>query len=820
MAAIAETACRLAVEKLDASRAQFTAIEGAPGEEIGEVRGEYVRVGVPMARRFAMAAYGEQLVSSLRDGKTLILTDTDTDPRLSEELRQAFRVVDSPAAIAVPLVKDGLLITTLAVHDSVKRAWTSDEVAIVQETAERTWIAIERVQAVAALAEAEAALHESEQRQAFLLKLSDALRPLVDPAEVMAAASEALGRNFGVGRCGYGEMDATDAWFVVERDWTDGVMPSAAGRHLVSDFGEELMAAHLAGAPLVIDDAFEAARPDDWPAYLAAGGLRAVLASPLVKEGRVIASLFAQDTVPRRWTDAEVALARDVVERTWAAVERAKAEAALRESEERFAQFAKASSAGIWIRDAKTLAMEFVSPAIGTIYGVEIEALLGDIANWAAMIVPEDRDIALGHVAAARRGESVVHEFRIRRPTDGSFRWIRNTDFPLGGNGHPIRIGGIAEDITDAKLAVEHQGVLLAELQHRVRNIMALIRSITTRTGERAASVQDYTELMLGRLMAFARVQALLTRASNLSVGIASIVHDEVSVQAQHEGRYVIDGPDIELSPKAAEVLTLAVHELATNAVKYGALSALNGTVTVTWSTFEKQGGTWLAFDWIEAGVPQRSQPAADGPRRRGFGTELIEGRVPYELKGKGAIAIEPGGARCHLEFPLQGGASILETGAPQRATVFGGALDMTGEPDLSGHRILVVEDDYYLATDSARALQGAGAQVMGPCGIEEDALAELKEQRPDAVILDINLGRGASFKLAEHLKDTGIPFVFTTGYDQEVIPAEFDAIERLEKPFQLRQVVGAAARLVSAVIRTTDAADVRPVTVSATSCP
>ncbi|KMO44998.1 methyltransferase [Methylobacterium tarhaniae] len=443
--------------------------------------------------------------------------------------------------------------------------------------------------------------------------------------------------------------------------------------------------------------------------------------------------------------------------------------------------------------------MEFVSPAVAKIYGVDADALLGDVARWASLIVPDDRDAALNHLKVARAGEAVVHEFRIQRPSDGAFRWIRNIDFPLRDDGHIPRIGGIAEDVTEAKLATEHSAVLLAELQHRVRNIMAMIRSVTRRTGERAVTVPDYAELLMGRLLALARVQALLTRAANVSVGIANIVRDEVSVQAQHEGQYDLDGPDVALSPKAAEVLTLAVHELATNALKYGALSVADGKVTVRWSVVEKRSSPWLVFDWTEEGAPERPQPTQDAPRRRGFGSELIEARVPYELRGRGKMTVEPGGARCHLEFPLKEGASILETGAPQRMTVFGGALDMTGGPDLTGRRVLVVEDDFYLATDAARALEGAGAEVVGPCASEEDARAELDEQRLDAVVVDINLGPGPSFKLAKTLKDRGIPFVFTTGYDAEVIPAEFAGVERLEKPFQLRQIVGAVAKLTTA---------------------
>jgi PAS domain S-box-containing protein len=349
----------------------------------------------------------------------------------------------------------------------------------------------------------------------------------------------------------------------------------------------------------------------------------------------------------------------DIKERKWA-------EAELRESEERFRQFAEASSGAMWIRDAATLAMEYASPAIATIYGVEPGTLLGDVALWAAAIVPEDRDLALEHLERAQRGQAVAHEFRIHRPSDRTVRWIKNTAFPLrDANGSIKRIGGILEDVTEAKLAIEHQGVLLAELQHRVRNTMAIVRSIVTRTAERAENVREYADLMTGRLLALARVQALLTRAPNDNVSLKTLVRDELSAQAQHEGQYVLDGPDIALSPKAAEVLTLAVHELATNALKYGALSVSDGKVNVQWSTFEKQGSPWLDFNWVEEGAPE--QPPEHKHRKRGFGIELIERRIPYELGGSGQVSIEAGGARCHLEFPLKAGASILATGAPMK---------------------------------------------------------------------------------------------------------------------------------------------------------
>lgn len=656
---------------------------------------------------------------------------------------------------------------------------------------------------ISARKRAELALRESEERQSFLLKLSDELRPLSDPFEITAQVTHVLGEYIQADRTFIAMMEPDGVNLDVHQEYLRPGASSVIGHHEFDQFGTFVSPRLVEGHIMAVEDISALALTETERAHYAAVGIAAFLLVPLVRNGRFAACFTCNHQTPRPWTEADKNIVRETAERTWTALERARAETALRESEERFRQFAASSSDALWIRDAETLAMEYVSPAMRAIYGIEPDSLLGDVKRWAAHVVPDDRDIALSHLVRATNGESVVHEFRIQRPADGSFRWIKDTDFPLlDVHGRIQRIGGIAQDVSEAKLAAEHQSVLLAELQHRVRNIMAMIRSVLARTGERAEAVADYAEAMMGRLMALARVQALLTRGANVEVNISSMVRAEVGAQAQHQGQYQLEGPDIALAPKVAEVLTLAVHELATNALKYGALSVPNGKVTVRWSVFERRDLSWLSFDWSEQGAPQRATSPPDEPRRRGFGSELIEGRIPYELKGTGKVLIGPDGAHCHLEFPLRAGASILETGAPQRAIVFGGALDMTGAADLRGHRVLVVEDDYYLATDAARALAGAGAEVMGPCATEEDARSEIEEHRPAAAVLDVNLGKGPSFKLAEILKDLGIPFVFITGYDQEVIPAEFEGIERLQKPVQLRQIVGRVARLIEAPTR------------------
>ncbi len=207
---------------------------------------------------------------------------------------------------------------------------------------------------------------------------------------------------------------------------------------------------------------------------------------------------------------------------------------------------------------------------------------------------------------------------------------------------------------------------------------------------------------------------------------------------------------------------------------------------------FEKRGRDWMAVDWVEEGVPAR-QPRT----RKGFGSELIEARIPYELSGIGKIAIEPSGARCHMEFPLTQAESILETDAPQPTTVFGGMLDMTGAADLTGRTILVVEDDYYMALDTAAALGGAGAKVLGPCPSEDATLGLLEDEMPTHAVLDLNLGGGGPrFAIANELQRRGVPFIFLTGYDPDVIPPALADVPRLQKPVPFRAIVDSVSRL------------------------
>ena len=192
---------------------------------------------------------------------------------------------------------------------------------------------------------------------------------------------------------------------------------------------------------------------------------------------------------------------------------------------------------------------------------------------------------------------------------------------------------------------------LLGELQHRVRNILAVVRSLIARSADTSDTVEDLAAHLDGRIAAFARIQAVVVRNPEAGVDLENLIRDELLAQNAEEDRIVIDGPEIVLSPKAAEVVTMAAHELATNATKYGALSQPGGQLQITWLV--RQMGarkeSWLALNWMESGVGV----ATSAPRREGFGTILLKRRLPYELGGKATIEFRPGGVFCQIAFPL-----------------------------------------------------------------------------------------------------------------------------------------------------------------------
>jgi PAS domain S-box-containing protein len=328
----------------------------------------------------------------------------------------------------------------------------------------------------------------------------------------------------------------------------------------------------------------------------------------------------------------------------------------LRESEALFRHLAENAPVLVWVTDA-TGAATFHSRSWSDFAGRSFESALG--LGWLDTVHPDDRErVHEVFLAANRHREPYRVEYRMRR-ADGVYRWMISSGAPrFGEDGSYLGYVGSVLDIDDKRQAEMRQQVLIAELQHRTRNLLALVRSIAAKTRRGCSSLDQFEERFNARLAALSRVQSLLSRGEGTSVTLAELVEAELSAHgAKADGsRVVVRGPRIGLSSKAVQVLALALHELATNATKYGALAQEQACIEVTWELSGELSGAdgqrVVTLRWVEAGVALPQQ----APDKRGFGRQLLEQALPYDLGAATRFGFAPDGVHCEIRLPLDEG--------------------------------------------------------------------------------------------------------------------------------------------------------------------
>jgi PAS domain S-box-containing protein len=499
------------------------------------------------------------------------------------------------------------------------------------------------------------------QQQEFLLRLTDALRPVSNPVDMQNIAIRMLGEKLGVDRALYYRAElGRDGWaHIVDGEYyrTPGTATIAGTRRANRDYGGELFAQLEQGKSLSVPDLashpmLTAQQKDRYRAL----GLGSFIAVPLHKEGRYVGGLSVQCVGPREWNGAQLELVEAVAERTWSAAERARAEAALLESEERSSLAIEAGQLSSWDWDIRSGRIAW-NDRHYLMQGYEIGEITPSFEAWLDRVHPDDRERALEMIEASRRDRTVYsHTFRTLHP-DGTIRWCAaRGNFFYDETGQAIRMIGVMEDVTERKHAEKalqdsekRARLLLGELQHRVRNTLSIVRSIARRTAESSASVEDYKAALDGRLDAFSRTQALVTRDPLAGLDLEYIVAEELRPYGvDRRLQFSIRGPRLRLRPKAAETMALAIHELATNAAKYGALSVATGRVDVAWEIDAES--RFVRMSWAEKGGPSVTPPGD----RRGLGTELIEQMLVYDLDARTLLDFAPSGLRCTIELPFE----------------------------------------------------------------------------------------------------------------------------------------------------------------------
>ena len=320
--------------------------------------------------------------------------------------------------------------------------------------------------------------------------------------------------------------------------------------------------------------------------------------------------------------------------------------------------------------------------------------------------------------------------------------------------------------------AQERQELMIAELNHRVRNILSLVRGLVAQSKDTANSVEEFAAILGGRIQALARAHDQITNLNWAPVALRHLLESEAGAYlGARAGRVRMEGPDVALDPKAFATLALVVHEMMTNSAKYGALADSTGQVQVIWRL---DPGASLVIDWKESGGPP-VQP----PSRRGFGTTIIERSVPFDLKGDAEIRFDLLGVQARFVIP----ANFVQivpaiTGAPAHHHAKQESARLSGT-------VLIVEDNLIIAMGAEVILLELGARHVETAASVNHALKAIERALPSFALLDINLGAESSLPVGYRLKELGVPFMFATGYGERApLPAELSDAPIVQKPY------------------------------------
>ena len=348
-------------------------------------------------------------------------------------------------------------------------------------------------------------------------------------------------------------------------------------------------------------------------------------------------------------------------------------------------------------------------------------------------------------------------------------------------------------DATNAQRqeAAQRQDVLIAELNHRVRNILNLIRSLVSQSRKDGQSIEQFSAIISQRIDALARAHDQVTQHDWSPSSLRALIATEA--QAYVDGsadRIRVEGPDALIAPKAFTTIALVIHELTTNSCKYGALSTEGGHVAVE---IQQDDDGALRLAWREVGGP----PVV-APERRGFGSTIIERTIPYELGGTADVEYDKGGLIANFALPSGFVAEFKEPDSasepPPVKTLAETADDLAR---LQAKTALVVEDNVIIAMETEDLLSGLGFDRIVVASTVTGAMNEIEAHPVSVAVLDINLGSETSAPIAKKLRELGVPYVVASGYgENDSIAKDFGEMPIITKPFSQRDLQDALNRL------------------------
>ena len=464
---------------LGAARAAYSRLELAGGAYtiVSEWRG----AGPPtLGLSYPASNLSDAVRTSYLAGEAMVSDDLTADPRFSAIARERFAENGVVARIGMPLTREDEVRAVLSIDSDRPRRWAAAEIRLVRDIAERMWVLLHRAQA-------EAELKERERNQAFLIGWSDDVRTVGSPRAVLSTTLAALGEHLDVNRANYAEAAPGGDSLEVLQEWRDGAVSVLGQRFPLAAFGQRVLDSHFTSDAVVIDAVATDARFDAANRPLYEGiGVGAFVSIPLIRAGEIEAVLSVQSDTPRRWTPAEIRLLRDVADRTWAVLERARTEERLAESEALLTAFMENAPLGMHLKDAHGRYLR-MNPELSRQIAIPVERVVGRLPSdflqpeTAARVVELERRALEGEVASA--------EFLFPGRTD--YTALLAVVFPIAGPRGVARTGGFTLDLSARKAAEDalrksrdalHQsekltalGSLLAGVSHELNNPLSIV---------------------------------------------------------------------------------------------------------------------------------------------------------------------------------------------------------------------------------------------------------------------------------------------------------------------------------------------------------
>jgi two-component sensor histidine kinase/ligand-binding sensor protein len=427
--------------------------------------------------------------------------------------------------------------------------------------------------------------------------------------------------------------------------------------------------------------------------------------------------------------------------------------------------------------------------------------ITGNKAGYELLRVPRDTNLSLTATGSERPthfrilqngAELAADELPIQKAAGGETVQGVEIELEFNDGAHVALTGGAVPladadgnvrgavgafmDTTARKALEAQQALLIRELQHRTKNLLAVVQSVVAHSLTNDGALPAVRESIFGRLKTLAYAQDLVIGVGESGVLLSKLVHAELGTFAE---RFSLTGPEVSVDPGVAQNLALVLHELTTNAIKYGSLSLPTGTITINSSIGDER---YLVLTWAEHGGPRVS-----APRHRGFGSQLIEQAFSSDSRSRAVVSYKPEGLEARFEIPLKFLWSSEGGALPTERRTEGSASS------LHGLSVLIVEDEVLIALEAEAELLRAGTGAMTRAHSMEEAERCITSAPFDVAILDVNLNGRPSFPLADLLADRGVSFVFASGYSHlDGLPERWRGVPLVHKPYSSAELVAA----------------------------